>query len=202
MILSIPNRAAPYGICDMADNTGWVSVVIDHDTAAFTANAIRSWWKNIGRERYPIAKSLVIAADGGGNGSRVRLWKLELKKLANEFGFPIRDCHLPPGTSKCNKIEHKFLSARCKRIITANWRGKPLVSHKVIVQPIGATISKTGLKLRCKLNANSDPKRIKVANAKIEAINLTHRACSDAVNFARRPSEGNGPEVPRQGNRI
>ena len=183
-------RAAPYGIYDMADNTGWVSVGIDHDTAAFAANAIRSWWQNMGRERYPNAKSLVITADGGGsNGSRVRLWKLELQKLANEFGFPIRVCHLPPGTSKWNKIEHKLFS-----FITANWRGKPLASHKVIVQLIGATTSKTGLKVRCELDTNSYPKGIKVSNSQIKAINLTRHDFHGEWNYTVSP---NGP-VPTQ----
>ena len=183
-------RAAPYGIYDMADNTGWVSVGIDHDTAAFAANAIRSWWKNMGRERYPNAKSLVITADGGGsNGSRVRLWKLELQKLANEFGFPIRVCHLPPGTSKWNKIEHKLFS-----FITANWRGKPLVSHKVIVQLIGATTSKAGLKVRCELDTSSYPKGIKVSNSQIKAINLTRHDFHGEWNYTVSP---NGP-VPTQ----
>jgi hypothetical protein len=125
-------RAVPYGVYDTANNVGWVSVGIDHDTAAFAANAIRSWWKLMGRERFPSARSLLITADGGGsNGSRVRLWKIELQKLADELGVPITVCHLPPGTSKWNKIEHRLFSFN-----TGNWRGKPLVSHKVIVQLI------------------------------------------------------------------
>jgi Rhodopirellula transposase DDE domain len=120
-------RAVPYGVYDIADNAGWVSVGIDHDTAAFAANAIRSWWKLMGSERYPNARNLLISADGGGsNGSRVRLWKIELQKLADELGVPITVCHLPPGTSKWNKIEHRLFS-----FITGNWRGKPLVSHHV-----------------------------------------------------------------------
>ena len=143
-------RAVPYGVYDIAGNAGWVSVGIDHDTAAFAANAIRSWWKLMGRERYPNASSLLITADGGGsNGSRVRLWKIELQKLADELGVPITVCHLPPGTSKWNKIEHRLFS-----FITGNWRGKPLVSHQVIVQLIAATTTKTGLKVRCELDPN------------------------------------------------
>ena len=140
---SSPNsgRAVPYGVYDIADNTGWVSVGIDHDTAAFAVNAIRSWWTQMGRERYPDATRLLITADGGGsNGSRVRLWKLELQRLADELGMPITVCHLPPGTSKWNKIEHRLFS-----FITANWRGKPLVSHQVIVELIAATTTETGL---------------------------------------------------------
>ena len=143
-------RAVPYGVYDIAGNVGWVSVGIDHDTAAFAVNAIRSWWKLMGRERYPNANSLLITADGGGsNGSRVRLWKIELQKLADELGVPITVCHLPPGTSKWNKIEHRLFS-----FITGNWRGKPLVSHQVIVQLIAATTTKTGLKVRCELDPN------------------------------------------------
>lgn len=148
-------RAVPNGVYDIADNVGWVSVGIDHDTAAFAVNAIRSWWKLMGRERYAHARSLLITADGGGtNGSRLRLWKLELQKLANELGVPITVCHLPPGTSKWNKIEHRLFS-----FITGNWRGKPLVSHQVIVQLIAATTTKTGLKVRCQLDQNSYPAR-------------------------------------------
>src|SRR6266850_1134892 len=150
-------RAAPYGVYDIANNVGWVSVGIDHDTAAFAANAIRSWWKLMGRERYPSARSLLITADGGGsNGSRVRLWKIELQKLADELGVPITVCHLPPGTSKWNKIEHRLFS-----FITGNWRGKPLVSHQVIVQLIAATTTKTGLKVRCELDQNTYPADIR-----------------------------------------
>jgi Rhodopirellula transposase DDE domain len=177
-------RAAPYGVYDIAENTGWVSVGIDHDTAAFAANAIRSWWRNMGRERYPNAKSLVITADGGGsNGSRVRLWKLELQKLANEFNLAIRVCHLPPGTSKWNKIEHRLFS-----FITANWRGRPLLSHKVIVQLISATTSKDGLKVRCELDPNTYPKGVKVTDAEIEAINLTRHDFHGEWNYTVSPN--------------
>ena len=144
----------------------------------------------MGEARYPNAKSLVITADGGGsNGSRVRLWKLELQKLANEFGFPIRVCHLLPGTSKWNKIEHKLFS-----FIIANWRGKPLVSHKVIVQLIAATTSKAGLKVRCELDTSSYPKGIKVSNSQIRAINLIRHDFHGEWNYTVSP---NGP-VPTQ----
>jgi hypothetical protein len=126
-------RAVPYGVYDIAGNTGWVSVGIDHDTAAFATNAIRSWWQLMGRARYPKAKSLLITADGGGsNGSRVRLWKLELQKLADELDVPITVCHLPPGTSKWNKIEHRLFS-----FISQNWRGRPNpVRHAACVGPV------------------------------------------------------------------
>jgi hypothetical protein len=127
-------RAVPYGVYDIGQDAGWVSVGIDHDTAAFAANAIRSWWTLMGCERYPQATSLTITADGGGsNGSRIRLWKLELQKLADDLGLAITVCHLPPGTSKWNRIEHRLFS-----FITGNWRGKPLISHQVIVQHLPA----------------------------------------------------------------
>src|SRR4029077_1638767 len=121
-------RAAPYGVYDIADDKGWVSVGIDHDTAAFAVNAIRSWWIGMGSERYPNAHSLTITADGGGsNGARVRLWKVELQKLADETGLSILVLHLPPGTSKWNKIEHRLFS-----FISKNWRGRPLTDYRTI----------------------------------------------------------------------
>ena len=162
-------RAVPYGVYDIADNTGWVSVGIDRDTAAFAANAIRNWWMLMGRERYPRAKRLLISADdGGSNGSRVRLWKVELQKLADELGIPITACRLPPGTSKWNKIEHRLFS-----FITQNWRGKPLVSYRTIVQLIAATTTDAGLKVRCQLDQNAYPVGIKVSDAEFDAVNLT-----------------------------
>ena len=122
-------RAVPYGVYDLAANSGWVSVGVDHDTAAFAVNSIRQWWLTVGRARYPEATRLLITADGGGsNGSRVRLWKRELQKLANELGLDIVVSHLPPGTSKWNKIEHRLFS-----FISQNWRAKPLVSYRVII---------------------------------------------------------------------
>jgi Rhodopirellula transposase DDE domain len=125
-------RAVPYGVYDLAANSGWVSVGVDHDTAAFAVNSIRQWWQAVGRARYPDATRLLITADGGGsNGSRVRLWKRELQKLANELGLDIVVSHLPPGTSKWNKIEHRLFS-----FISQNWRAKPLVSYRVIVELI------------------------------------------------------------------
>ena len=176
-------RAVPYGVYDIAGNAGWVSVGIDHDTAAFAVNAIRSWWRLMGRERYPNARSLLITADGGGsNGSRVRLWKIELQKLADELGVPITVCHLPPGTSKWNKIEHRLFS-----FITGNWRGKPLVSHQVIVQLIAATTTKTGLKVRCELDQNNYPAGIKVSNAEMHAVNLTRHHFHGEWNYTVSP---------------
>ena len=182
-ILPELGRAVPYGVYDIADNAGWVSVGVDHDTAAFAANAIRSWWKLMGRERYPNAGGLLITADGGGsNGSRVRLWKLELQKLADELGVPITVCHLPPGTSKWNKIEHRLFS-----FITGNWRGKPLVSHQVIVQLIAATTTKAGLKVRCELDPNTYPCGIKVSDAEITTINLTRHDFHGEWNYTISP---------------
>ncbi|KAA5594938.1 ISAzo13 family transposase, partial [Blastochloris sulfoviridis] len=162
-------RAVPYGVYDIADNAGWVSVGIDHDTAAFAVNAVRSWWNTMGQARYPNATSLTITADGGGsNGSRVRLWKVELQNLADELGLSITVCHLPPGTSKWNKIEHRLFS-----FITKNWRGKPLVSHQAIVQLIAATTTTAGLTVRCQLDPNIYPAGVKIADADLEAVNLT-----------------------------
>ena len=176
-------RAAPYGVYDIAANAGWVSVGIDHDTGAFAVNAIRSWWKLMGRKRYPDASTLLITADGGGsNGSRVRLWKLELQKLADELGLTITVCHLPPGTSKWNRIEHRLFS-----FITGNWRGKPLVSHQVIVQLIAATTTKTGLTVRCELDQNTYPAGIKVSDAEIEAVNLTRHDFHGEWNYTISP---------------
>ena len=146
-------RAVPYGVYDLAANSGWVSVGIDHDTAAFAVNSIRHWWHDVGRARYPNATRLLITADGGGsNGSRVRLWKRELQKLANELGLDIVVSHLPPGTSKWNKIEHRLFS-----FISQNWRAKPLVSYRVIVDLISATTTKTGLTVRCELDTGQYP---------------------------------------------
>src|SRR6266566_4879833 len=149
-------RAVPYGVYDLAANFGWVSVGVDHDTAAFAVNSIRQWWQTVGRARYPDATRLLITADGGGsNGSRVRLWKREVQKLADEIGLDIVVSHLPPGTSKWNKIEHRLFS-----FISQNWRAKPLVSYRVIVQLISATTTKTGLTVRCELDTGRYPSGI------------------------------------------
>jgi hypothetical protein len=182
-------RAVPYGVYDIADNVGWVSVGIDHDTAAFATNAIRTWWKLMGRERYPQAETLLITADGGGsNGSRVRLWKVKLQKLADELGISITVCHLPPGTSKWNKIEHRLFS-----FITGNWRGKPLISHQVIVELIAATTTATGLKVRCQLDPNTSPAGIKVSDAELEAVNVTRHDFHGEWNYTISP-KGLAPE--------
>ena len=164
-------RAVPYGIYDLAANAGWVAVGVDNDTAAFAVQTIRRWWQEVGRVRYPLARRLVITADGGGsNGSRVRLWKLELQRLADELGISIEVHHLPPGTSKWNKIEHRLFS-----FIIQNWRAKPLVSYRVIVELIGATTTQTGLSVRCELDDKPYPKGIVVSDQQMQSLNI-HRA--------------------------
>jgi hypothetical protein len=176
-------RAVPYGVYDIGGNVGWVSVGIDHDTAAFAVNAIRSWWKLMGRERYPHARNLLITADAGGsNGSRLRLWKLELQKLADELSLTITVCHLPPGTSKWNKIEHRLFS-----LITGNWRGKPLVTHQVIVQLIAATTSDTGLKVQCELDQNTYPAGTKVSDAELKSVCITPHPFHGEWNYTITP---------------
>ena len=176
-------RAAPYGVYDIADNTGWVSVGIDHDTASFAVNSIRRWWQTMGRERYPNARKLVITADGGGsNGSRVRLWKIELQALACELDIEITVCHLPPGTSKWNKIEHRLFS-----FITQNWRGRPLLSYQTIVQLIAATNTAAGLTVRSELDTNSYPKGTKVADADMDALNLQRHDFHGEWNYTIKP---------------
>jgi transposase len=161
-------RVTPYGVYDMAQNAGWVNVGTDHDTSAFAVESIRRWWGSMGRTQYPEAKTLLITADGGGsNGSRVRLWKLELQRLASETGLRISVCHFPPGTSKWNKIEHRLFS-----FISQNWRGRPLVSHEVVVNLISATTTETGLKVACELDRTSYPSGIKVSKEDMAGINL------------------------------
>ena len=163
-------KDTPYGVYDLGQNTGWVSVGTDHDTSAFAVESIRRWWSMMGREAYPDACHLLITADGGGsNGSRVRLWKLELQKLADETGLEISVCHFPPGTSKWNRIEHRLFS-----FITKNWRGKPLVSHEVIVNLIAATTTRTGLRVQSELDTGNYPKGIKVGKREFATIQL-HR---------------------------
>jgi hypothetical protein len=176
-------RASPYGVYDIACNVGWVSVGIDHDTAAFAVNAIRSWWRDMGRARYPNTTNLTITADGGGsNGSQLRLWKIELQKLADELGLTIHVRHLPPGTSKWNKIEHRLFS-----FITQNWRGKPLTSYKVIVQLIAATTTTQGLKVRCQLDEKPYPNGIKVSDHELAKINIVRHDFHGEWNYTISP---------------
>ena len=161
-------RAAPYGVYDVTQNAGWVSVGVDHDTAAFAAQSIRRWWESMGKGAYPKAVRLLITADSGGsNGARVRLWKLEVQKLADETGLKISICHLPPGTSKWNKIEHRLSS-----FISQNWRGKPLVSHQVIVNLIAATTTKAGLRVHAEVDSGKYPKGVKVSDEEVASIRI------------------------------
>ncbi len=177
-------RAVPYGIYDLAANAGWVSVGMNHDTAAFAVQSIRRWWQDIGCKRYPAAKRLTITCDGGGStGSRVRLWKLELQKLASQLDIDITVHHLPPGTSKWNKIEHRLFS-----FITMNWRAKPLVSYQVIIDLIGATTTKTGLKVIGELDDNQYPKGIVVSDEQLAAINIVRADFRGEWNYTIKPS--------------
>ena len=179
-------RAVPYGVYDINNNLGWVSVGTDHDTAGFAVNAIRRWWKTMGRKRHPEATRLMISADGGGsNGYRVRLWKIELQKLANELKLPITICHLPPGTSKWNKIEHRLFS-----FISINWRGKPLRSYRTIVQLIAATTTDAGLKVRAELDENKYPKGVKISDAQLRTVNLIPHAFHGEWNYTIEPTPG------------
>ena len=177
-------RAIPYGVYDLAANSGWVSIGIDHDTAAFAVNSIRQWWLKVGRARYPEATRLLITADGGGsNGSRVRLWKCELQKLANELGIDIMVSHLPPGTSKWNKIEHRLFS-----FISQNWRAKPLVSYRVIIELISATTTRTGLTVRCELDTGQYPSGIVVSDQDMAAINIKRAEFHGEWNYTISPN--------------
>lgn len=175
-------RAIPYGVYDLAANAGWVSVGVDHDTAAFAVQTIRRWWQEVGRQRYPRAHRLVITADGGGsNGVRVRQWKRELQVLANELGLDIEVHHLPPGTSKWNKIEHRLFS-----FISMNWRAKPLVSYRVIIDLISATTTETGLTVRCELDPTAYPRGVTVSQAEMETLNLLRDAFHGEWNYTIR----------------
>jgi hypothetical protein len=177
-------RANPYGIYDIGTDEGWVSVGTDHDTAAFAVQTIRRWWFVIGSQVYPNAKDLLITADGGGsNGSRVRLWKLELQGLADEIGIPVRVCHYPPGTSKWNKIEHRLFS-----FITMNWRGEPLVSHEVMLNLIASTKTKTGLSVKVELDKREYPKGIKVSDLALASINLERDGFHGDWNYSICPT--------------
>jgi hypothetical protein len=177
-------RATPYGVYDLAQNTGWVNVGSDHDTAAFAVESIRRWWQAPGHTAYPAATRLLITADGGGsNGSRVRLWKVELQQLADETRLAITVCHLPPGTSKWNKIEHRLFS-----FISQNWRGKPLVSHEVMINLIAATTTQTGLTVRCQLDTNTYPRGVKVSDDALAALHIERDAFHGEWNYTIHPT--------------
>ncbi len=181
-------KAVPYGIYDIADNAGWVNLGISHDTAVFSVESIRRWWYDLGAARYPTARRLLITADcGGSNGVRVRLWKLELQALADELGIAITVCHLPPGTSKWNRIEHRLFA-----FITQNWRGKPLVSYQVIVQLIANTTTTTGLTVACRLDANAYEKGIKVSDDEMATLNIQPANFHGDWNYTIAPRHPDG----------
>jgi len=176
-------KVAPYGVYDLARNEGWVNVGVDHDTAAFAVESIRRWWHLMGEPSYPKAKRLLITADAGGsNGSRVRLWKWELQNLADETGLEISVCHFPPGTSKWNKSEHRLFS-----FISQNWRGKPLVSHEVIINLIAATTSKTGLGVKSALDTNSYPDKIRISDQQMAELRLKRDGFHGDWNYRLLP---------------
>jgi hypothetical protein len=176
-------KVAPYGVYDLGRNVGWVSVGVDHDTAAFAVESIRRWWGWMGHQSYPDAKRLLITADSGGsNGARVRLWKWELQQLADETGLEISVCHFPPGTSKWNKIEHRLFS-----FISQNWRGKPLISHEVIINLIAATTSKTGLAVNSELDPNTYPPGIKVSDKQMAELHLRRDRFHGDWNYSLLP---------------
>jgi hypothetical protein len=176
-------KAIPYGVYDILNNQGWVSVGIDHDTAQFAARSIRRWWVQMGRRRFPRASELLITADGGGSNScRSRLWKVSLQELADELGLRLHVCHFPPGTSKWNKIEHRLFS-----FITQNWRGKPLVSHQAIVSLIASTTTTTGLLVKAALDTDHYDTAIKVSDEQLGRLNLTPNVFHGEWNYTLSP---------------
>ena len=178
-------KAIPYGIYDVSANTGWVTVGTDHDTSAFAVATLRSMWDTIGRSRYPTADRLLICADGGGsNGSRVRAWKIELAAFAADTGLRVTVCHLPPGTSKWNKIEHRLFSQ-----ITMNWRGRPLKTHQVIVDLIASTTTATGLTVHCTLDTGQYPTGISYTKADIASLPLQRHDFHGEWNYTLLPND-------------
>lgn len=176
-------KVAPYGVYDLGRNAGWVSVGVDHDTAAFAAESIRRWWRWMGRPSYLKAKRLLITADSGGsNGARIRLWKWELQQLADEAGLELSVCHFPPGTRKWNKIEHRLFS-----FISQNWRGKPLISHEVIINLITATTTQTGLAVKSKLDSNTYPSGVKISDQQMSQLRLRRDQFRGDWNYSILP---------------
>jgi transposase len=179
-------KAIPYGIYDVGRNAGWVTVGQDHDTAAFAVASLRRWWEAVGRPAYPGADRLLISADGGGsNGYRLRLWKVELQHFADLTGRRVTVCHLPPGTSKWNKIEHRLFAH-----ISLNWRGRPLVSHEVVVNLIGATTTQAGLRVRAELDPGTYPTKLKVSDEQLAAVRLTPHPFHGEWNYTIAPGTG------------
>jgi hypothetical protein len=178
-------KAIPYGLYDLSANTGWVSVGTDHETSAFAVATLRTWWNTIGKARYPDAGQLLICADGGGsNGYRVRAWKIELAKLAAETGLEITVCHLPPGTSKWNKIEHRLFSQ-----ITMNWRGRPLRTHQIIVDLISSTTTATGLTVHCVMDTSDYPTGIKYTKKDVQTLPITYHDFHAEWNYTVMPDD-------------
>lgn len=176
-------KVAPYGVYDLAQNVGWVSVGISHDTAAFAVATIAKWWSRLGRRRYPKTRTLMITADGGGsNGTRVRQWKWELQKFADRTGLTVTVCHFPPGTSKWNKIEHRLFS-----FITQNWRGKPLENHATIVNLIASTTTSKGLKVYCEVDSREYQKGVKISDEQMAEIQLTRHEFHGDWNYTVTP---------------
>jgi Rhodopirellula transposase DDE domain len=176
-------KAIPYGVYDIGMDTGFVNVGIDADTAQFSVASIRAWWQQLGAGRYPDARRLTVTADcGGSNGNRTRLWKTELQRFADETELQLTICHFPPGTSKWNKIEHRLFS-----FISQNWRGKPLISHEVIVNLIGATTTRTGLEVHARLDESSYPKDVKISDAELAAVNLEGHPFHPEWNYTIKP---------------
>lgn len=177
-------RAVSYGVYDITNNVGWVSVGTDHDTASFTVHVIRRWWRTMGKKRHPRGKRLMISADGGGsNGYCVQLWKVELQALADELKLPITVCDLPPRTSKWNKIEHRLFS-----FISINWLGKPLRSYRTIVQLIAATTTNAGLKVQAELDETKYPKGIKVSDTRLATVNISRHSFLGDWNYTISPT--------------
>ena len=178
-------KAIPYGVYELGRNVGWVSVGIDHDTAAFALATIRRWWRELGRKAYPNADTLLITADSGGsNGARLRLWKWELQRFADASGLSVSVSHLPPGTSKWNKIEHRLFS-----FISQNWRGQPLLTHAAIVSLIANTHTTTGLKVRCVLDTNTYPPKIAVTEKQMAQLRITRADFHGDWNYTIHPRE-------------
>lgn len=176
-------KVIPYGIYDLERNEGWVSVGIDHDAAEFAAASIHRWWLHMGRASYPDAKELLIIADSGGSSSSSsRLWKLELKRLADSTGLTMHACHFPPGTSKWNKIEHRMFCAT-----SANWRARPLVSHQVITSLIANTTTRTRLKIKAEVDPGAYPTGIKVTDEQRQQVHLSRKAFHGEWNYSVSP---------------
>ena len=173
----------PYGVYDIGDNSGWVNVGIDADTAEFAVESIRQWWRRLGRKKYPAATALMICADSGGsNAHRSHLWKRELQKLVNQFDLSVFVCHFPPGTSKWNKIEHRLFS-----YITMNWRGRPLTSYEAVVNLIASTRTKTGLKVEARLDRRKYQRGIKVSKEELARINIKRASFHGEWNYSISP---------------